>query len=54
MRFSQRLYVIICTGIGLGRRRAVAGRQARALPITSSRMGCLLDSLDRGYRVLGI
>lgn len=24
------------------------------LPITSSRMGCLLDSLDRGYRVLGI
>jgi DNA-binding transcriptional MerR regulator len=24
------------------------------LPITSSRMGCLLDSLDRGCRVLGI
>ena len=30
------------------------GRQVRVLPITSSRMGCLLDSLDRGYRVLGI
>lgn len=24
------------------------------LPITSSRMGCLLDALDRGYRVLGL
>jgi hypothetical protein len=25
---------------------------AGPLPITSSRMGCLLDALDRGYRVL--
>jgi hypothetical protein len=24
------------------------------LPITSSRMGCLLDALERGYRVLGL
>jgi hypothetical protein len=24
------------------------------LPITSSRMGCLLDALDRGYQVLGL
>ena len=27
---------------------------AGPLPITSSRMGCLLDALDRGYRVLGL
>ena len=26
---------------------------AGPLPITSSRMGCLLDALDRGYWVLG-
>lgn len=27
---------------------------AGPLPITSSRTGCLLDALDRGYRVLGL
>jgi hypothetical protein len=27
---------------------------AGPLPITSSPMGCLLDALDRGYRVLGL
>jgi hypothetical protein len=27
---------------------------AGPLPVTSSRMGCLLDALDRGYRVLGL
>ena len=27
---------------------------AGPLPITSSRMGCLLDALERGYRVLGL
>ena len=27
---------------------------AGPLPITSSRMGCLLDALDRGYWVLGL
>jgi hypothetical protein len=26
---------------------------AGPLPVTSSRVGCLLDALDRGYRVLG-
>ena len=36
-------------GLGLGD-SGVAG----PLPITSSRMGCLLDALDRGYRVLGL
>jgi hypothetical protein len=25
-----------------------------ALPITGSRMGCLLDALSRGYDVLGV
>jgi hypothetical protein len=27
---------------------------AGPLPVTSSRMGCLLDALDRGYRVPGL
>jgi hypothetical protein len=36
-------------GLGLGDSGA-----AGPLPITSSRMGCLLDALDRGYRVLGL
>ncbi|HEY1675459.1 MAG TPA: IS1634 family transposase [Streptosporangiaceae bacterium] len=31
-----------------------AGSPGGPLPITSSRMGCLLDALDRGYRVLGL
>ena len=28
--------------------------KTKSLPITSSRMGSLLDALDRGYRVLGL
>lgn len=36
-------------GLGLGN-----SGPAGPLPITSSRMGCLLDALDRGYRVLGL
>jgi hypothetical protein len=54
MRFSQRLYVIILYGYWTraeARCRRPAGPGAA---VTSSRMGCLLDSLDRGYRVLGI
>jgi hypothetical protein len=49
----------------LGGRRRIAAGQAELdlglelaaggpLPITSSRMGCLLDALERGYRVLGL
>jgi Transposase DDE domain len=30
-----------------------AGAPGRPLPITATRMGCLLDALDRAYRVLG-
>jgi hypothetical protein len=30
------------------------GAPGGPLPITSSRMGCLLDALDRGCRVLGL
>jgi hypothetical protein len=36
-------------GLGLGDSGA-----AGPLPVTSSRMGCLLDARDRGYRVLGL
>jgi hypothetical protein len=31
-----------------------AGAPGGPLPITSSRMGCVLDALDRAYRVLGL
>jgi Transposase DDE domain len=31
-----------------------AGAPGGPLPIRSARMGCLLDALDRGYRVLGL
>jgi Transposase DDE domain len=47
-----------------GRQRIAAGQAeldlglvpagGSPLPITSSRMGCLLDALERGYRVLGL
>ncbi len=47
-----------------GRQRIAAGQaeldlglepaDGGPLPITSSRMGCLLDALERGYRVLGL
>ena len=47
-----------------GRQRIAAGQAELGLglvpagggplPITSSRMGCLLDALERGYRVLGL
>jgi len=36
--------------LGLGLEPAAGG----PLPITSSRMGCLLDALERAYRVLGL
>jgi hypothetical protein len=39
-----------CRVASRARDQAAAG----PLPITSSRMGCLLDALDRGYRVLGL
>ena len=34
-------------------RQARRGIDGGPLPITSTRMGCMLDSLERAYRVLG-
>ncbi len=40
--------------LDLGLQPAGAGRGGGPLPITSSRMGHLLDALEHAYRVLGL